>query len=133
MDWTQGKLLKLHKFTTKFCHDNPNILFTRADKGNVIVAMTKEYYINKVENLLKDSNTYSIIKKNPSLKIERELNNTLKRWLKKDYISKKDYYFLRSSDSLLPKAYGLPKIHKENIPFRIIVSSVNTALYSIVT
>ncbi|XP_029679435.1 uncharacterized protein LOC115245313 [Formica exsecta] len=55
----------------------------------------------------------------------------LRDWLKKDYISKKDYYCLRSSDSLLPKAYGLPKIHKENIPFRVIVSSINTALYSI--
>jgi len=36
---------------------------------------------------------------------------------------------LRSSDSLLPKAYGLPKVHKKNIPLRIIVSSINTTLY----
>jgi len=36
---------------------------------------------------------------------------------------------LRSSDSLLPKAYGLPKIHKENAPLRVIISSINTALY----
>jgi len=36
---------------------------------------------------------------------------------------------LRSSDSLLPKAYSLPKIHKENAPLKIIVSSLNTALY----
>ena len=33
--------------------------------------------------------------------------------------------------SFLPKAYALPKIHKEDIPFRIIVSSINTALYSL--
>ena len=33
--------------------------------------------------------------------------------------------------SFLPKAYALPKIHKENIPFRIIVSSINIALYSL--
>jgi len=38
---------------------------------------------------------------------------------------------LRSSDSILPKAYGLPKIHTENTPYRIIVSSVNTTLYPI--
>lgn len=59
-DWTR-KLCKMHKLTTKFCRDNPNILFTRADKGNVTVAMTKEYYINKMENILKDNSTYSII------------------------------------------------------------------------
>jgi len=34
-----------------------------------------------------------------------------------------------SSDSLLPKAYGLPKIHKKNTPLRITVSSINTTLY----
>jgi len=36
---------------------------------------------------------------------------------------------LRSSDALLP--YELPKIHKENLSFRIIDSSINTALYEI--
>jgi len=40
---------------------------------------------------------------------------------------------LRASDSSLyiSKAYGLPKIHKENTPFRIIVSSVNSTLHSL--
>jgi len=51
----------------------------------------------------------------------------LRVWLKKDFISKQIYYFLHFSDSLLPKAYGLPKIHKTNHPFRIIISSINTA------
>lgn len=34
---------------------------------------------------------------------------------------------------MLPKAYGLSKIQKVNIPFRIIVSSINTALYPLAT
>jgi len=42
---------------------------------------------------------------------------------------KQSYFFMHSTDSILPKAYGLTKIHKENYPFRIIVSSINTALY----
>jgi len=40
-------------------------------------------------------------------------------------------YNYDSSDSLLPKAYGLPKLHKVNVPLRIIVSSINTTLYSL--
>jgi len=59
------------------------------------------------------------------------LNNILKDWLQKKYIPKKIYYSLHSSDSILPKAYGLPKIHKENTPLRIIVSTINTALYAV--
>jgi len=59
------------------------------------------------------------------------LNNTLKIWLRNDYISKSQYFKLRSSDSNLPRAYGLAKVHKENCPYRIIVSSINTALYTL--
>jgi len=50
---------------------------------------------------------------------------------KKGFISKQTYFSLFSSDSILPKAYGLPKIHKKSFPYRIIVSSINTALYPI--
>jgi len=75
--------------------------------------------------------SYITIKKNPSKTLERKLNETLKNWYKKEYISKKEYFSLHSSDCSLPKAYGLPKIHKTNTPFRIIVSSINTALYSL--
>jgi len=71
---------------------------------------------------------YSIIKRNPALSIEKNFNGTLKKWL--EYIFKKEYYHLHYSDSNLPKAYYLFKIHKANCPFRIIISSVNTALYS---
>jgi len=46
------------------------------------------------------------------------------------YISKQKCYVLRASDSSLSKAYGLPKIHKKNTPFRIIVSPVNSILHS---
>jgi len=36
-------------------------------------------------------------------------------------------------DCPLPKAYALPKIHKKEIPFRIIVSSINSTLYKFAT
>jgi len=40
-------LLSLKKLTTKFCKNNSNILFTRADKGNVTVALDRNEYIKK--------------------------------------------------------------------------------------
>jgi len=46
-----------------------------------------------------------------------------------EYIFKQSYFSMYLIDSILSKAYGLSKIHKENYPFRIIVSSVNTILY----
>jgi len=64
-------------------------------------------------------------------KIERSLNGTIKHWLHKNYITKQTYFLLFSSDSSLPKAYSLSKVHKVNFSLRIIVSSVNTALYQL--
>jgi len=84
-----------------------------------------------MEELLIDKDTYCVVKKNPIKNIENKLNSLLKEWLQHNYITKQQYYKFRSSDSILPKAYGLPKIHKINTPFRIIVSSVNTALYQL--
>jgi len=65
--------------------------------------------------MLKDSTTYEIIGKNPVKNVEQKLNNILKRWFTLGYISKQELYSLKSSDCLLPKAYGLSKIHKEKI------------------
>jgi len=117
--------------TIQFCKNNPDIIFTRADKGNVTVALDKTSYTKNIEEILSDESTYTIIKKNPCKILERNLNETLKNWHKKEYISKKEYFSLHSIDCSLPRAYGLPKIHKPNAPFRIIVSSINTTLYPI--
>jgi len=123
------KIMHMHKMTKRFCADNPNIIFTRADKGNITVALKKEIYNNELENLLRDTKTYTVIEKDPVLSMEKKLNDLLKKWLRLGYITKQTLYKLRSSDSTLPKAYGLPKVHKKHTPFRLIISSVNTALY----
>jgi len=126
---TTELLTSLTNSTKNFCQKNPEIIFTRADKGNITVALNKNDYFKKMEVLLGDTNTYTLIKKDPSTSIEKKLNDLIKNWYKKEYITKSEMLQLRSSDSLLPKAYGLPKIHKANAPLRIIVSSMNTALY----
>jgi hypothetical protein len=39
------------------------------------------------------------------------------------------YKSLLVTDGILPRAYGLPKIHKAGHPFRIIVSTINSSLH----
>jgi len=130
---TDLKLDSLYKKTLSFCRSNPDVIFTRADKGNVTVTLDKNMYLTQMKQLLNDTSTYTIVKKNPVTSIEKHLNRTVKKWLDNDFISKQVFFRLRASDTLLPRAYGLPKIHKKQFPppFRIIVSSVNTALYSL--
>jgi len=55
-----------------------NILFTREDKGNVTVALNRNFYIGKMVKLLSDTDTYTKIKKNHLKNIEKTLNSSLK-------------------------------------------------------
>jgi len=68
---TNEKVTALMKYTKRFCQKNPNIIFTKADKGNTI-ALNKVTYINEMEEALKDINTYTIVDKDPSPSIEKK-------------------------------------------------------------
>ena len=57
------------------------------------------------------------------------LNAKLLLLKKFNIISKATYEKLYSSDGLSPRFYGLPKIHKSEIPLRPIVSFVNSPTY----
>jgi len=130
IDTTLKTLASLINYTNSFCQTNLEIIFTRADKGNITVALNKYNYIKEMEDALGDTNIYIPINKDPTTSLEKKVNDFIKNWYKKNYISKKVMLQLRVSDSLLPKAYGLPKVHKTNAPLRIIVSSTNTTLHS---
>ena len=79
--------------------------------------------------LLADKNTYRPLKMDPTNRQKNRLINIL-RSIKsegrlEDHIYKKMYPTGASS----PKLYGLPKIHKQNIPLRPIVSSQGSVSY----
>jgi len=109
--------------TKRFINNNPDVLFTRADKGNSVVALDKDDYISKMETILMDSNTYTLLKRNPVNKLLFDLKEILERWLNHKYISAHTHTILNSSNAILPRAYGLPTIHKPDYPMRIIVST----------
>jgi len=58
-------------YTKNFCRKNRDVIFTRADKGNVTVALNKSTYIKKMEDALQNTNTYTIVKKDPSISVEK--------------------------------------------------------------
>jgi len=82
---------QLYIETKKFLHNNPNLLLTRADKGNVTVALDKDSYIAKIESMLSNKETYNILKKDPIKKLSSQLRDLLSRWKKYNYISNSVY------------------------------------------
>jgi len=53
------------------------------------------------------------------------LRSLLTRWKNSNYITSK-YKLLYRSEGILPRAYGLPEIHKPGNPFRLIISSIDS-------
>ena len=94
----------------------------KADKSNTTVAMDKNKYIQEATLMLSDKKTYVPLKKDPTNTIHNKVNNVIKLWKDKNYISKITTNSLKSSNPLPDRFYGLPKIHKMNFPLRPIVS-----------
>ena len=75
-----------------------------------------------MDALVNNKQTYEVLKRDPTPALQRKLNNILVTLKKTDRIDFRRYNRLRCSVPQPPKLYGLPKLHKPNIPMRPIVS-----------
>ena len=95
------------------------------------VVMNKSDYIDKANNLLQDSMTYEPLKYDPGKTTLNHINQKLKSLKKQEKIDENTYRHIRPNDASTTKFYGLPKIHKENIPLRPIVSLPGSPTYDL--
>ena len=119
------------KETKNFIKNNPDIIFTKADKGNVTVALTRNDYNEKVKNLLHDVSTYEVRTNDTTTKIQNKVNTLVKKWENKKLINNLLAKDLRTSIAVPSRFYGLPKIHKVGHPVRPIVSYVGSPTYNL--
>lgn len=105
-----------------------DLIVTKADKGSCLVIMNRVDYINKVMNFL-DCDEFENINRDPTLPFFSKLKGVLDRTL----ITLE--YFNSSKDKLYPMnprtplLYGLPKVHKDGMPIRPVVSFVDSPCY----
>ena len=117
---------KTERQALKSQEDYNSIIIFPVDKGNAIVVMDWVEYSNKLVNLIGNGG-FCKVKKDPTLKTERKLSQILGK--NKDLISQTKYRQLIQHYSKLPHIYGLPKIHKDGIPLRPIVSNRSLACH----
>lgn len=91
-----------------------------ADKGNATVVLDAETYKEKITETLQ-AGKYTLLTKDPTESFERKVANTLRKH--KALFSDKQRTRLTPHHSKIPHMYGLPKIHKPNVPLRPIISS----------
>lgn len=117
--------------TKRFLKSNPDICILRADKGGCTVAMSRDEYFRKVEHLLQDESTYQLLHKDPTYKTQKSHNDLIKRIKNKNEIDEISAKKLTVYNSVPAKLYALPKIHKQDVPLRPIVSSINSTTYDL--
>lgn len=105
---------------------NKKLIIKAADKGGGITIMDTEDYDNKMKNHLNIPAYLRI-----DNKTEYEPNKILNQYLVlimelKPFLSKKQYIWLYEAQNELGTIYGLPKIHKKDIPIRPIISQVKS-------
>lgn len=113
--------------TRSFLKDNDDIIVDRSDKGNKTVILTKDMYENKMMELIDDAETYKPLTRDPTLRIPSKMNKIITTWLASEYIDDITASRWKRQNSVHPGIYGLPKIHKAGLPFRPIISNINTA------
>ena len=110
--------------------DKDRIILT-ADKGVVLVIMERKDYIEKAQQLLQDPNTYQTIPTDPTTKLKSRLITKLKKIKLDSRMDDTTYRRMYPTGAVIPKFYGLPKVHKENTPLRPIVSSIGSVSYGV--
>ena len=108
-----------------------SIVIAPADKGNATVVMNRSDYDRKIRTLLTDTDTYKRLPKDPTPAMERRMNGLLQGLTRSGTMSDSLYIWLRSSAGKMPLLYGLPKVHKPEVPLRPIVSFIGSPTYNL--
>ena len=108
-------------------NDNTRIILT-ADEGVSMVVMDREDYIRRAKELLYQS-TYKAIPTDPTKKYKNKLIALLKTIKAEGGINDTIYRRLHPTGAGSPKFCGLPKVHKEGMPLRPIISSRGSVTY----
>ncbi|CAF2853770.1 unnamed protein product [Rotaria sp. Silwood2] len=111
--------------------EDKSIVVTRPDKGRGVVLLDKVDYLSKMHTILNDSTKFSFLSYDPTIIRETKLIKLLNKLLDEGTISKDFYNLAKPFGSIPGRLYGLPKVHREDIPLRPIVSAIRTFNYGL--
>ena len=110
---------------------NPDLIISKADKGDSTVVMSTEQYLELACKHLYDGNTYQLLKSDPTQDIVRQFNSYIEECLEKGVIDRVQHERLLLPEGIDTQTiYFLPKIHKRPVKLRPIVSCTNGPTYT---
>ncbi|BHF66828.1 hypothetical protein SprV_0200985100 [Sparganum proliferum] len=108
-----------------------DIIILPADKGRSTVVLDKSDYQKKALSLLDDPQSYKLCPASEMKNLLTQINKSLAKLRANGAITAKDWFHMKPSDSAAARFYGLPKVHKADIPLRPIVSLRGTPTYGL--
>ena len=109
-------------------NDN-NIVIQPTDTGRATVILNKEEYTSKMKQIVEDRSKYRPIPREPTVRVENRIATALKKLCKQGHIEERLCDYLVHGYSSPPQLYVLPKVHKDGVPMRPIVSAVGSPCY----
>ncbi len=101
----------------KQVNSDETIIILPADKGRATGLLDQTVYTEKANHLLQDTTTYLPSNADAAKKMNRRTKSKLESLRNSGAISKKEFDWIKPSDSTLARFYGLPKIHKQALPY----------------
>ena len=114
----------------KELQSDTSIVTLPAEKGRSTVILNLEDYLEKCMDHI-NNGPYQILNKDPTTKIKTKTLKKLKVLNDNRFIDNKLYYYLKPTDSPVPRFYGQPKIHKPGVPIHPTVSYSGSPLYNL--
>ena len=84
-----------------------------------------------MEAIVGDETKYRVVKRDPTTRTENRIMEAMKCIRSQGYISDKMYDRVAPRYTNPPQLYGLPKIHKDGVPMRPIVSAIGSPCYNL--
>ncbi len=113
----RSNLTKIERKALTSLGSNKDIIIKEADKGSAVIIMDRQFYSDKIRDMLGDTTTYKIIDTN----IDRSTMNKIKALIDKyDCCTDKERNYLTTFDYRTSQFYGLPKIHKSQLIIKAI-------------
>lgn len=105
--------------------DNRDITIKPADKGGGICVLDTSDYETKICTMLNDTSVYTPVSHSDHMTVKDNADRLLTALYYDGFITEKQLRYLTDFSPRCPIFYGLPKVHKRNIPLRPIVSQIN--------
>ena len=94
----------------KELQNNRNIIIKEADKGGAIVIMDRDYYEEKITEMLADMHIYTEIPNNVDKTTLAKIRGLISHY--ESILTEKEKNYLTQFENQTSQFYGLPKVHK---------------------